>query len=93
MLNCSFVKSDCPVRRIVANRRRNMEPLWQLGVNANFVCRIQILSKSALYTLVGSAVGKNVILDRLFCFIRLIKALRIFSAVKISLSYSPAIVL
>lgn len=65
VLYSSLVESNRPARGIVAHRRRNMESTRQLGINANFLCCIQILCKPTFYTLLCRAICKDIILN---CF-------------------------
>ena len=75
MLDGAFVECDCPVRRIVAYRRGNLEGSGQLGVDTNFLRSIQIFGKLTLNALVGRAIGKHIVLNCLLGKKRLIKAL------------------
>ena len=45
VLDGAFVECDCPVRRIVAYRRGNLEGSGQLSVDTNFLRSIQIFGK------------------------------------------------
>lgn len=76
VLNRTFVESDCPVRRIVAHRRRNLEGSRQLGIDTHLVCCVQILSKLSFNALVGRAVREHIVLNGFLCKESLIKALR-----------------
>ena len=53
VLDRTFIESDCPVRRIVSYRCRDLEGSRQLGINANFLRCIQILGKFSLDALVS----------------------------------------
>ena len=75
VLDGAFVECDCPVRRIVAYRRGNLEGSGQLGVDTNFLRSIQIFGKLTLNALVGRAIGKHIVLNCLLGKKRLIKAL------------------
>ena len=53
MLDLALIESDCPVRRIVAHRCRDLEGSWQLCIDTHLVCCVQILSKFSLNTFFG----------------------------------------
>ena len=77
VLNCSLVKSDCPVRRIISYWSRNLERSWKFCIYTYFFCCIQIFSKSSLNTLFCRAISKYIILNRFLCKECLIKTLGI----------------
>lgn len=75
VLDGAFVECDCPVRRIVAYRRGNLEGSGQLSVDTNFLRSIQIFGKLTLNTFFGRAISKHIVLNCLLGKKRLIKAL------------------
>ena len=77
MLNSSLIKSDCPVRRVIAYRSRNLEGSWKFCIYTYFFCCIQIFSKSSLNTLFCRTIRKYIILNGFLCKKCLIKTLRI----------------
>jgi type III restriction enzyme len=46
----SFIKCNCPIRRIIAHRSRYSKTLWQFCINAYFVCIIKVFCKTLFYT-------------------------------------------
>ena len=75
MFNLTLIESDCPVRRVVTHRSRNLECSRELSVNAYFFGCVQILGKFSLNTLFGRTVCKHIILNCFLCKERLVEAL------------------
>ena len=82
MFNRSFVESDSPVRRIIADGSRYLKCSRKFCVNTYFFRCIQIFCKSSFNTLFSRTIRKHIILNCFFCKERLIKALRVFFGCK-----------
>ena len=67
MLDLALIESDCPVRRLVTNRRRNLEGSRQFGVDTHLVCCVQILSKLSLNALIRRSIREHIVLNVFLC--------------------------
>ena len=72
----SFIEGDCPVGRIVTHRCGDVETSRQLGVDADFLGLIKILSEAALDTVLRNPVRKHIVLNGLVGTESLIKVMR-----------------
>ena len=71
MLDRTFIESNRPVRRVVADRSWNGESLWQLCVDTDLIGQIHAFSKLAFNTLpvLRVTVSKNIVLHIFLCMI------------------------
>lgn len=59
----TLVEDDCPVRRIVPDRRRNGEPSRQFRIDEYILRAIQRFDKAALDAILRCAVSEDIILN------------------------------
>ena len=71
MFDCPVVEGDGPVRRIAADRCRDMEAAWQLGIYTDLRGFVKSFSKLLLDAFLGVAVSENVVLDALRALVSL----------------------
>ena len=68
MFYCSFIKGNCPVRRIIAYQCWNVKSFWEFSIYTNLIGGIQVFCKFSFDTLLSCSINKYIILNMLICF-------------------------
>ena len=74
----ALMEHDCPVRRIMPDRRRNGEPSRQLRVDEYILRTIQRFDKAALDAILCCAVSEDIILNGFVGMECLVEGLSVF---------------
>lgn len=69
MFDIAFLHRYRPVGSVAADRCRYLERAWQLGINHDFACLVEVVGEVAL----TDTVGNDIVGDVLGCLLRFIK--------------------